>query len=365
MRRSLLLGLVATLGLAAASVPAASAAPADAQAAAAPAARGATVVEVPITFTVRNVNRSLVPCAPDGATYHVTGSLVGPAAALDRPGGRVEGLATLYLHGLGFGKFLWNYKNVAGYDYATNQAAAGQVSVVIDRLGYGDSDHPVGTAVCTGSQADMADQMVSALRSGGYTLEKRAPLRFAKVVLAGHSYGAQIAQIAAYSFKNVDGLAVIGYSDTVASATAATAQRYAARTCGLGGKRSEKGARNYSTFGKPEDAAANLFANTNNRVLRSALRQINRDECGDLLSYKTGQTADLTYLSQVTAPVLVVSGGKDAIFPPPAGQAQAALFTGSAGVTQVEVPETGHNFTLERTHGQFETAVRSWLETLD
>jgi len=171
-------------------------------------------------------------------------------------------------------------------------------------------------------------------------------------------------QVAAYSFNNVDGVAIIGSSDTVISPTAATATRYAARTCGLGGRLSEQGSRNYSSFGAPSGAATALFSNTDPRVLRTALPQLNRDPCTDLLTFTTGTKTDLIYQKQITAPVLVVTGGSDAIFPPPAGPVQASLMTGSSAVTQVEIPQTAHNFTLERTHGQFESTMRSWLQTL-
>ena len=41
--------------------------------------------EVDVSFTVRNTNRSGVPCPSDGRTYTVKGTLVGPADALAAP----------------------------------------------------------------------------------------------------------------------------------------------------------------------------------------------------------------------------------------------------------------------------------------
>jgi hypothetical protein len=71
---------------------------------------------------------------------------------------------TLYLHVLGLGEFFWRFQDVPGYDYAAALARAGQSSVVIDRLGYDSSDKPPGKDICLGSQADIAHQMVTALR---------------------------------------------------------------------------------------------------------------------------------------------------------------------------------------------------------
>jgi len=64
----------------------------------------------------------------------------------------------LYLHGGTAGEWMWHFPEtiVAGYDYATEQAELGHASVVIDTLGYGTSDHPLGTAECVGSLADIA-----------------------------------------------------------------------------------------------------------------------------------------------------------------------------------------------------------------
>src|SRR5438309_8951686 len=95
-----------------------------------------TVVTRPVMFSVRNLNRTPVSCSTDGAAYEIRGRIVGPASSLARSGGA----ATLYLHGLGFGVFFWDFSAVPGYDFAAAQAAAGHVSVIIDRLGYGASD---------------------------------------------------------------------------------------------------------------------------------------------------------------------------------------------------------------------------------
>lgn len=172
----------------------------------APAMAATRVADVPISFRVRNVNRSKVACASDGKTYTVRGNLVGPAAKVNS--GSVDS-ATLYLHGLSFGEFFWHFQQAKGYDYTANQARNGQVSVVIDRLGYVSSDKPNCNRVCVGSRADMTHQMIMQLRSGHYrvTPAGHGP-SVSHVVLAGHSYGGQIAQVEAYSFGDIDGLVV-------------------------------------------------------------------------------------------------------------------------------------------------------------
>lgn len=58
---------------------------------------------MPVSFTVRNVNRSRLPCATDGARYTIRGHLVGPRSAVSAARGRAT---TRHLHGLAFGQFL-------------------------------------------------------------------------------------------------------------------------------------------------------------------------------------------------------------------------------------------------------------------
>ena len=82
------------------------------------AASSQTVVTRPVVFSVRNFNRTPVSCSTDGAAYQIRGLIVGPASSLARSGGA----ATLYLHGLGFGVFFWDFGAVPGYDFAAAMA---------------------------------------------------------------------------------------------------------------------------------------------------------------------------------------------------------------------------------------------------
>ena len=62
----------------------------------------------------------------------------------------------LYLHGLGFGEWMWHFTANPAYDYAALQAKAGHVSVTIDRLGYDASGRPAGKQSCLAGQASIA-----------------------------------------------------------------------------------------------------------------------------------------------------------------------------------------------------------------
>src|SRR5918911_671473 len=98
--------------------------------------------------------------------------------------------------------------------------------------------------VCVGSWADVAHQVVSALRGGGYEVAGRPARRFQRVALASYCLGGLIAQVEAYSFKDVD--AFVGLSSAFdqgfsrgAATDLFTNPRGPTLVCARGGERKE------------------------------------------------------------------------------------------------------------------------------
>jgi pimeloyl-ACP methyl ester carboxylesterase len=325
---------------------------------AAPAGAGATTVATrSVTFTVRNVNRSSVPCSTDGRTYKVQGLLVGPADAVHSDGGS----ATLYLHGLGFGVFFWNFSAVSGYDFATLLAERGHVSVIIDRLGYGASDHPPGTQSCVGGQADIAHQIVQQLRTASYAVGSGRPVSFSRIGLVGHSAGGAVAQVEAYSFRDVDALGILSWADQGQSLLAFESFGAAGLDCLRGGQPSG-GAPGYAPFGATgADFDAIMFHDADPAVVAAATAMRNPDPCGDDQSIVLATVLDHLLLPTIHVPVLLVYGANDALFPPPAGLLQRLHFLGTQDVTLTQIPDTGHAVTLERSHLTLVGDVSAWL----
>lgn len=335
-------------------IPAATAVPA--------AAADADVVDVPVSFQVVNKNRTPIACVPaqDGRTYTVHGRLVAPRAVLEAPSRAV----TLYLHGLGYSSFFFHFTDVPGYDYVTQQAAAGHASVIVDRLGNpAHDDLPDGNRTCLPAQADMADQIVDALRAGTYTADGGAT-SFGRVVLAGHSAGGFIAQITQYWFRSADALAVISYND-VPSPYALSTFTTAGGDCLLAPKRAHgtTGAPHYAAFGRTDaDFTRGHFYDIDPAVAAAVLARRNLDPCGDLMSALGALLADQVLTSLIRVPVLVVSGDKDALFTPPTDQLQAARsYPLSSDVELVRLAGTGHAVTLGRSHEAFRAAMDRWL----
>jgi pimeloyl-ACP methyl ester carboxylesterase len=314
------------------------------------------VVRRAVTFQVRNVDRSALPCTSDGAAYEVKGHLVEPGTV------RSPRSITLYLHGLGFGEFLWSFDAAPRYDYAAAMARAGHTSVVVDRLGYGASGHPEGNQTCLGADADVAHQIVGALRSGDYAVDGGEAPRFEKVALAGHDIGGLIANVEAFSFGDVDGLAAVGHTPQVSRRT--FEQFYLNRTvCEAGGEpQATGGPGGYAWFGETTaDFRESVFHSVEPGVgkLASVLR--GRDPCGDTASIIDALVLELKSLSRVKVPVLLVCGREDATTPDFACPFLKRRYVGSSDVSLVFIRNAGHALPLERTAPVFRRRISRWL----
>jgi pimeloyl-ACP methyl ester carboxylesterase len=320
------------------------------------AANADTIVDVPVAFAVKNVNHSGVPCSTDGRAYTIRGHLTGPSSKLAGTGTKS---ATLYLHGLELGEWFWRVP-VAGYTYSREMAKLGHISVTVDRLGYNSSGQPAGTASCVGGQADIAHQVITRLRNGTYGGQIHPRLQ--RLALAGHSLGGSISQVEAYSFKDIQALAVVSYADTAASPGAALETSSWGPKCLAGGSKSQAGAPGYAYFTKSvDDFTANFLAHAPSNVRTYALPNRDLNPCGDLMSIVTPIPIALLRLREVTVPVLLISGSGDTVVQASGVRNQKAFYLGSKDVTVSILDGATHGVTLEPTAVVFRSRLDSWL----
>jgi pimeloyl-ACP methyl ester carboxylesterase len=319
------------------------------------------VVSKAVTFAVQNVNRSKLACRTDGATYQIKGHIVGPRSLLGRSSRRRKRAATLYLHGLGWGEFFWSFKQVPGYDYASALARAGHISVVIDRLGYDSSGGLDGNQSCLGGQADIAHQVVGQLRSGRYAADGGA-VRFRKVALAGHSAGGFIANLEAYSFKDVDALVIMS-SSFASTPLARTEFLQAVNACLAGGQSAEPGGPpGYAYFGQTADAFKTIFVHSATQsVIDAAFALRNLDPCGDSRSIVPAIVQGGGSVKAIKVPVLVICGTRDALFSSKDCRLQKSRYIGARDVSLRLVKNAAHAVTLEREAAAFRKKVSRWL----
>jgi len=310
------------------------------------------VTSVDVTFAVRNVNRTLVVCPADGKTYVLRGQLVGPASSLD---GSTIGRVNVLVHDITAGAWFWRMPGHGEYDYAGQLARSGEVSLVIDRLGYDGSPLADGNATCLGAHADMLHQVVEQLRAGSYASDGDTPAA-ESVVTHGHSVGAAIAQSEAATWHDVDGLVVMSWSDSGASVRSISEAATQNAACLLAAPQG------YAWFGRtPEAFRSMLFRTAPVAVQQSASALRNPDPCGDALSLATTVTLGNVLTRLIDVPVLLLFGEKDALNRPDSRLLQPLAYGPGAPVTARTLSGTGSALPLEQSAPQTRAYVTSWL----
>jgi len=332
------------------------------------------VVDMPVAFRVHHTNNdSKVPCAADNGMYTVRGHLVAPRTLLDEDEAAAGRSITFYLHGGTAGEWMWHLAvpGFSQYDMATSMARDGHASLVIDRLGYDRTDHPDGTMVCIGSEAEVAHQIVSQLRDGAYSATDGDGTTipgpaFARVTIAGQSQGAIVAQAEAYSFGDVDGLILMGWSEppTVPLELVPVVAQTTPVTCARGGDHAEfdgTGPAGYVyEFGTYETEESMVFYDADPALLTELRPLLNRDPCGVAESIPAEAASAEVFLGTITAPVLFINGDHD-LTRPEAVRLEAARMTGSSDVSVATIPHAGHTSMLERQAPAFRSTLAAWL----
>jgi pimeloyl-ACP methyl ester carboxylesterase len=326
-----------------------------------PAAPGSSpaVRDIPVTFSVVNSNTSDVPCTANGDTYTIAGTLVLPAGAVPKG-------VTLYVHGLGFGSYFWDFTAVPGYDYVATEAKDGHASLTIDRLGYGSSSIPNGDDTCVGSQATILHEVVQDLRSGNYHATGTPAQSFSRVGLVGHSVGGALVETEAYSYNDINALGVVEWNDADYSVGTYAAFASDITQCLSGGEdQVGSSTAGYARFGET-DAEYNslMFAGVAPNVEAAADKLRTLDPCGLIASVLTGVAENVLHDSSIKVPIIYFHASEDAIFPIgiPWAAVQETLYTHTAKLTDVSLPGAGHAVTLESASAApFAAAMNSWL----
>jgi pimeloyl-ACP methyl ester carboxylesterase len=285
--------------------------------------------------------------------------------------GRAGAAITIMVHGGSGGEWFWREPRRSVYDHAYQMALLGHAALAIAGIGYPPSDLPPGNQVCDGSSADALHQLVTALRHGRYHANGfvAAP-RFDRVAIAGLSGGGAIAHVEAYSFRDIDGLVVVGFADQTSSLlTPSLFLRRWLPVCARGGvpqsaNPSAPRGYVYSWPSIDQEVRDWLFDAAPEAV--AAIRTHHFPEpCGLALGLPSVAVLDSLYLRKVDAPVLLVYGREDRAVPPPAGGFQRLRYTGSPSVTLRYLENTGHVVNYDSTAPAFRQVLASWLSSHD
>ncbi len=319
-----------------------------------------STIETPVAFSVVNVNtsRTAGACTPDGKPYTVRGVLAGPAEAFeDAPTDAV----TLYIHGSGDGS-TWNFTGFPGVNHIAEMAGLGHVSVFMHMLGYGTSDPVDGNAICLGSYADIAHQVVQHLRAGTYDASGHPTPAFERVALASHSGFSLAAELYAISWSDIDALVMTGWADVAPSFVPLYKNAVSLGVaCADGGdSKAAGGPPGWHRFFSDEDLDT-LMYNTEPEVVHAFLERYEFDFCGLVKDAVAILAADLALSPLIVEiPVLLVYGDHDP-FLPGAFELKRARFLASDEVSLSVLPNTGHSMMLGRTAAEFRAVLSAWL----
>ena len=320
------------------------------------------VVERQVVFDVANGNTSGVPCTSNGSPYQVHGTLVTPPSDL---AGTKAAAVTVYLHGFNVAGWMWNFKAIDGYDYAAAMARRGHVSLVLDRLGYLPSGQPDGMQTCFGAEADILHQIVQLLRSGSYALQGGAPRPFRTVVTAGQDVGGLVAEVEAYSYKDIDGLALLGWADQGFTPDVFRWMGEVISLCASGGQPAQQGGPGgYVRFIQSDQEIRNkAFPYADPAVVDAIFRGlIRKNPCGDFQSVSTAVDTDIARLHEIDVPVLNLYPDHDLVITPQGYMMQGLNFAPNTDVTTIAI-QGGHFPMLEILPSKvFQADVSGWLD---
>lgn len=274
----------------------------------------------------------------------------------------------LTVHGITYNRNYFDFSfNNYEYSYLRYAVDQGYAVFNIDRIGNGESDHPLGGLVNLSSSAYTIHQLIQKLRSGNLTGHA-----FDSIIYVGHSYGSFVGVELAADYPNdVDGVVLTGYLHNInpeALLVAPTALVPAqldpkfGLTFPLGYLTTSAGMRD------------DLFYDVN--LADPAV--IAQDELEkDVFSITTVNDIVLATAStksqNITKPTLIVIGENDFIFchgqvdcsDPNAIQThEAGYFSTSAELATVMIPGTGHDLNLHTNFLYTYEQIRDWLNQL-
>ncbi|HLZ55695.1 MAG TPA: alpha/beta fold hydrolase [Ktedonosporobacter sp.] len=134
--------------------------------------------------TTSSCTQSLIPVtlsALDPTVYHV-------ATWLCSQGHLAGKTVQVLVHGSTYDHTYWDFPSLSPTDsYVKQITSAGYVTLNLDRIGTGLSDHPPALHVTLVSNAYVLHQIIQSLRNGSVN-----GVSFSKIILVGHSFGSTV-----------------------------------------------------------------------------------------------------------------------------------------------------------------------------
>lgn len=132
------------------------------------------------------------------------------------PKGKAPRLVQLLVHGATYAHNYWDFPDpTAGtnrYSYVVAATNAGYATLAMDRIGIGQSSHPLSVLVDLNSNAHVVHEVIQALRNGRIPGPKGTRPAFSKVIAVGHSLGTAALWLEATRHHDADGVVLTGFT---------------------------------------------------------------------------------------------------------------------------------------------------------
>jgi pimeloyl-ACP methyl ester carboxylesterase len=278
------------------------------------------------------------------------------------PADNARDTVLLTVPGATYSRAYWDFPyDPDHYSFVQAGNAAGYATCNIDRIGTGESDHPLSALTTLDRQAYIGYQIILALRSG---LMGHA---FQRVVLVGHSLGSVIAIGLAATYKIVDGLIVTGYLHTFGLGLPAAVPnvwpamidpKFTSSSLDPGYVTTQPGTRGSTFYYMPSSDPAVLAFD---ELLKETVTAV---ELAELAAYGSVAMSNL-----VDVPVLSVVGRYDSLFclaVPCTDVLNAATLEPLAYCPEAElelqmISEAGHDLNLQTNAPLTFAAILDWL----
>jgi len=282
-------------------------------------------------------------------------------------GRHAPGTVQLLVHGATYNHVYWDFPVGGGYySYVRAATLAGYATFNVDRIGAGSSSHPVSSELDISAGAVALHDTITALRSGAV-----GGAAFSHVIYVGHSFGSLHGWVEVSRYHDVDAMIVTGllhaFPQSSLDATLAAAYpavddpRFAGSGLDPGYVTTRPGTRGplfyYPATTDPRVLAADEASKDTATLaqLFEALPMITTPAPADAPS------------RQITVPVLVIVGEKDALFCTPdcadraaLQQSEAPFYAPEAHLRVVVMPQTGHDLALSTTAPVTDAVALAW-----
>jgi pimeloyl-ACP methyl ester carboxylesterase len=280
----------------------------------------------------------------DGGTYSLVGSLYFQGSYRNRP-------LQVTLHGGNYNHAYWEIPVLGGesYSYAHFMARQHFAVLALDLLGTGESSKPDADFLSFQRMGSAVHQVLGQLRSGANPTGHA----FDTLVLVGHSLGSALAASVQGTYKAANALVSTGlvFVPHERPLDPALVMDLANRS---------------PYFKLPPEVRTSLFYDaltTAPEVLAHDVAALDdfipRGYVFSIFPFLADPT--VTRVDQVTSPVLIQLGERDALAPGALAEQEAAVWSSAARVTVQVLPETGHCFNGHRTRLHSWRGIATWL----